>query len=191
MSDSMAKNNISKKRKLYTLSITAVMTAVMCVVAPMSIPIGPVPISFTILAIFLALYLLGWKMGTLSFILYLFIGMMGLPVFSGFSGGLGKLMGPTGGYIIGFIPMALLAGFVIEKVNNRAIHFVAMVLGTAICYAFGTAWFCVVTETGIAAALGTCVIPFIPADIIKIVIAMVLGPVLRKLLQQVVFNRKS
>lgn len=94
MSDSVAKNNISKRSKLYNLSFTAVMTAVMCVLAPMSIPIGPVPISFTILAIFLALYILGWKMGTLSFILYLFIGMMGLPVFSGFSGGLGNLWVP-------------------------------------------------------------------------------------------------
>lgn len=189
MSDSVAKNNISKRSKLYNLSFTAVMTAVMCVLAPMSIPIGPVPISFTILAIFLALYLLGWKMGTLSFILYLFIGMIGLPVFSGFSGGLGKLMGPTGGYIIGFLPMALLAGIVIEKVNNRAVHFVAMVLGTAICYAFGTAWFCVVTQTEVAAALSVCVIPFIPADIIKIVIAVVVGPVLRKLLLNIKSKR--
>lgn len=85
---------------------TALMTAVTCILAPLSVPIGPVPISFTNLAIYLSLYLLDWKRGTLSYFLYLLIGFAGLPVFSGFTGGVAKLAGPTGGYIVGFIPMA-------------------------------------------------------------------------------------
>ena len=160
------------------------MTAVTCVLAPMSIPIGPVPISFTNLAIYLSLYLLGWKMGTISYLMYLLIGAIGVPVFSGFSGGLGKLLGPTGGYIIGFIPMAIISGLVIEKYNNRIFQFVAMVLGTAVCYVLGTAWFCVIMDVGVAAALGMCVIPFIPGDIAKIILALMVGPVLRNRLRK-------
>lgn len=187
MFESATTNNKNKKNNIYILTATAVMTAVTCVLAPMSIPIGPVPISLTNLAVYLALYLLGWKMGTVSLMMYILIGAIGVPVFSGFSGGLGKLLGPTGGYIIGFIPMAIIAGLVIEKYNNRVLQFVAMVLGTAVCYAFGTAWFCVIMDTGVAAALGMCVFPFIPGDLAKIILALLVGPVLRKRLRDAGF----
>ena len=100
----------SRSTHTYAMVTTAFMAAVTCILAPLSIPIGPVPISLTNLAIYLSLYLLNWKRGTISYCLYLLIGLAGLPVFSGFSGGIGKLAGPTGGYIIGFIPMVLHAG---------------------------------------------------------------------------------
>lgn len=74
------------RSKTYEITITALMTAVTCILAPMSIPIGPVPISFTNLAIYLSLYLLGWKKGTISYLIYLLLGLVGLPVFSGFTG---------------------------------------------------------------------------------------------------------
>ena len=83
----MTAGAVQKKSKIYGLSMTAVMAAVTCVLAPMSIPIGPVPISFTNLAIYLSLYLLGWKRGTVSYLVYVLIGMVGVPVFSGFTGG--------------------------------------------------------------------------------------------------------
>ena len=95
-----------QKNKTYALTATALMTAVTCILAPLSVPIGPVPISLTNFVIFLSLYLLNWKKGTLSLLIYLLLGLAGLPVFSGFAGGIAKLAGPTGGYIIGFIPMA-------------------------------------------------------------------------------------
>ena len=94
----------------YAITVTALMTAVTCILAPLSIPIGPVPISLTNLAIYISLYLLGWKRGTISYLIYLLIGLVGIPVFSGFTGGPAKLAGPTGGYIIGFIVMAVIAG---------------------------------------------------------------------------------
>ena len=146
----------------------------------LSIPIGPVPISLTNFAIYLSLYLLDWKKGTISYILYLLLGLVGLPVFSGFTGGIGKLAGPTGGYIIGFIPMAIIAGIVIDKFSQRWIQILGMIVGTAICYAFGTAWFCIQAGYTVSAALAVCVIPFIPADLIKMVIAMIIGPEIRK-----------
>ncbi|MEE1242492.1 MAG: biotin transporter BioY [Frisingicoccus sp.] len=177
-------NAIEHPSKIQTMTMVALMTAVTCVLAPFSIPIGPVPISFTNLAIYLSLYLLGWKMGTASCLLYILIGMVGMPVFSGFSGGIGKLLGPTGGYIIGFIPMAIIGGILIEKFKNRWLQFGALVIGTAACYLLGTAWFCFVMDSTVGAALSLCVIPFIPADIVKIIMALVLGPVLKRTLKQ-------
>lgn len=76
--------------KTYEITMTALMAAVTCILAPLSIPIGPVPISFTNLAIYLSLYLLGWKRGTISYLVYLLIGLVGVPVFSGFTGGIGQ-----------------------------------------------------------------------------------------------------
>lgn len=166
--------------KIQILTVTALMTAVTCVLAPFAIPIGPVPISLTNLVIYVSLYILGWKRATVSYLVYILIGLVGLPVFSGFSGGVGKVLGPTGGYIIGFIPMAILTGAVIGHTKNRLVHFLAMVVGTAICYVFGTVWFCVVMDSTAAAALAACVFPFIPGDIIKMLIALNLGPVIKK-----------
>ena len=81
-------NTVSAPRtKTYEITMTALMAAVTCILAPLSIPIGPVPISFTNLAIYLSLYLLGWKKGTISYLIYLLLGLVGLPVFSGFTGG--------------------------------------------------------------------------------------------------------
>ena len=159
---------------------TALMTAVTCILAPMSLPIGPVPISFTNLAIYLSLYLLGWKKGTISYLIYLLLGLVGLPVFSGFTGGPAKLAGPTGGYIIGFIVMAVIAGLVIDNCHKPLIQLVGMIAGTIVCYLFGTVWFCIVADSTFKAALGICVIPFIPADLIKMIIAMIIGPMIKK-----------
>ena len=176
-----------KSPKVHNMVLTALMAAVICVLSPLTVPIGPVPLSFCNLAIFFALYLLGWKRGLSSLICYLVIGMVGVPVFSGFTGGFGKLLGPTGGYIVGYIPMAIVAGQFVEKTDSRLLHVVGMVLGTAICYALGTAWYCYEAGIELQKALWTCVIPFIPGDLAKIVIAMLLGPVLRKALSKAGF----
>jgi biotin transport system substrate-specific component len=132
----------SPKQKITTKSIAliALMTAVTCVLAPLSLPIGPVPISLTNLAIYFALYILGMKKGTISYIVYLFIGLVGVPVFSGFTGGPAKLIGPTGGYLIGFVFMAMIAGIFIDKFKGKMFpSMVGMILGTLVCYGFGTA----------------------------------------------------
>ena len=160
-----------RKTSTYAMVVTALMAAVTCILAPLSVPIGPVPISLTNFAIYLSLYLLDWKKGTLSYLIYLLLGLVGLPVFSGFTGGLAKLAGPTGGYIIGFIPMAIIAGIVIDKFTNRGIQIIGMI---------GTAWFCLQAGYTVGAALAVCVIPFIPADLCKMIIAMIIGPMVRK-----------
>lgn len=166
-----------------TIALIAVMTAVTCVLAPLSLPIGPVPISLTNLAIYFALYILGMKKGTISYVVYLAIGLVGVPVFSGFTGGPGKLIGPTGGYLIGFIPMAIIAGILIDKYNGKFVQsMIGMVVGTIVCYALGTVWLAYQAQMDFMAALWAGVIPFIPGDLIKMVLAAFFGPQIRKAL---------
>lgn len=168
------------KFTVYELAMIGVVTAVTCVLAPLSIPIGPVPISLTNLVIYFSLYILGWKKGTVSYLVYLLIGLVGVPVFSGFTGGPGKLFGPTGGYLIGFIPMALIAGIFISKFYSKwYLCLTGMILGTIVCYALGTAWLSVQANMGFKAALMAGVIPFVIEDLIKMILAIKLGPMIR------------
>ena len=177
--------------KTKTMALIGVMAAVTCILGPLSlaIPISPVPISLTNLAVYFAIYVLGMKRGTISYCIYLLLGLVGLPVFSAFTGGAGKLFGPTGGYLIGFIFMALICGFFIEKWEKKLyMHLIGMVLGTAVCYFFGTVWLAFTAHMGFGAALAAGVIPFIPGDLAKIVIALIAGPVLRKQLKRAGLN---
>lgn len=174
----------AKKSFLTTrqLTLTGVMTAVICILGPFSIPLpfSPVPITLTNLAIYITMFVLGMRLGTISYILYLLLGVVGLPVFSAFSGGLGKLAGPTGGYLVGFIFLALITGFFIEHFpGNLFPAVIGMIAGTFVCYVFGTVWLAAQMKLSFGAALAAGVIPYIPGDIAKIIIAAVLGPKLR------------
>ena len=178
-------NNTTTKASVSTryLVSTALMTAVLCILAPMSIPIpvSPVPISLTNLVLYFGLFLLPWKQMFLSYVVYMLLGICGLPVFSGFSGGVGKLLGPTGGYLIGFIFLAAIAGFFVEKFPAKIyMHVVGMIIGMAICYIFGTAWLAGQLGMSFVAALGVGVIPYLPGDTAKIIIAIIAGPQIRK-----------
>ncbi len=171
----------TNKMKTRQLTLIGVMTAVTCILGPLSLPIGIIPISLTNLAIYFAVYALGGKRGTLSYIVYLFIGLVGLPVFSGFSGGFTKLFGPTGGYLIGFILMAFISGIFIDKFSSKIyMCFLGMVLGTIVTYILGTAWLSYEAHIGFNKALAVGVLPFIPGDIVKIIIASLIGPQIKK-----------
>lgn len=172
-----------KKLSTKTIALIALMTAVICVLGPLALPIGPVPIALANLGIYFTLYILGTWKGTISVVAYIVIGLIGVPVFAGFTGGPGKLLGPTGGYIIGYIPLALIAGFVIDKSHGKFIvSMLGMILGTIVLYTLGTAWLAVSMDMGFGAALMAGVIPFIPGDLIKMVLASVLGVQIRKIL---------
>ncbi len=182
--------NEKKIFDLRSMVLMALFAAITCVLAPLSIPIGPVPISLTSLVIYFSVYVLGWQRATITYIVYLLLGLVGLPVFSGFQGGIGKLAGPTGGYLIGFIPMAIIAGLFIKiKEDNKGLNIVigmiGMVIGTAVDYAFGTAWFCYSSGTGLGAALALCVYPFIIGDLLKMILAALIAPSLARQLKRV------
>ena len=184
MQTSTESNNSSAAKKTFSLrqlAVIGVMTAVTCILAPFSLPIGPVPISLTNLAIYFSLYILGMKKGTVSYLVYLLIGFIGVPVFSGFTSGPEKLLGPTGGYLIGFIPMALIAGAQIDKFSHkRTVSLMGMLAGTIVCYVLGTVWLAYQAHLDWKAALFAGVIPFIPGDVIKMAMAMIIGPQIRK-----------
>lgn len=192
----MAEKTAEGKRSFTTvnMALMALFAAVTCVLAPLAIPIGPVPISITNFVIYISLYVLGWKRGMVTYLIYLLIGLAGLPVFSNFEGGPGKFAGPTGGYLIGFILTAMISGIFIEKWNqeslvHRMLNMAGMILGTIVAYAFCTVWFCISTDTNVLAALSICVFPFILGDLVKMVLAMLAGPVIGKELRKVESRR--
>ena len=169
------------KTNVREMALIAVMAAVTCVLGPLSIPIGLVPISLTNLAVYFAIYILGTKRGTLSYLVYLLIGLVGLPVFSSFTGGAGKLLGPTGGYLIGFLFMALICGVFIDRSHHHfVLSMLGMILGTAVCYAFGTIWLSYEAGMGMGAALAAGVIPFLPGDFAKMLAAAIVAPQIRR-----------
>lgn len=171
--------------KVKEITFTALMAAVCCILGPLSIPIGAIPISLSVLSVYLCVFALGTKFGTVSVLIYLLLGAVGLPVFSGFQGGIAKLAGPTGGYIIGFVFQAFVTGIFLdiasrsEGIRKYVIQIIGMVIGLAVCYTFGTIWFMVSTSTPLAASLSTCVIPFLPFDALKIAIGAIVGNALR------------
>lgn len=165
------------------LTVIGVMAAIICIMGPFSLPLpfSPVPVSLATLPILLSVYVLGTKKGTISLCIYLLIGLAGVPVFSSFGAGFGKLMGPTGGYLIGYLFLSVIAGLFIEHFPNKPLLcLTGMLAGTGVLYLFGTVWLAHVAGMDFMAALGAGVLPFIPGDMGKIVIIMLLGPVLRK-----------
>ena len=169
----------NQKIRTKQMVLIALMTAVTCVLGPLSIPLpfSPVPISLTNFAIFLAIFVLGMKSGTINFIIYLLLGAIGVPVFSSFRGGLQVLAGPTGGYLIGFIFLALIMGFALEHFDRKLVPtIIGMIIGMAVCYAFGTVWLAKLLSLSFKEGLMMGVIPYLPGDAAKIIIAAIVGP---------------
>ena len=169
------------------LVYVALCAVLMAVCSWINIP-SAIPFTLQTFAIFCTLGLIGGKRGTASILVYLLLGALGLPVFAGFSGGVGILFGITGGYLLGFILMGLVywLGERLGK-GRRIVEIGSMVLGLALCYAFGTAWFMFVyaRQSGavtLATALAWCVIPFIVPDLVKMALAVLLSQKLRKVL---------
>ena len=160
---------------------TALFTAVLCAVAPFTIPVGPIPLSLATLVIYIAAGSLSWKLAVLSVFLYVMLGAVGVPVFSNFSGGFHRIVGVTGGFIIGYIPCALATGLIIEAFQRRIWSYaLGMVVGTVILYTCGVAWFMFQSGSTLAVAIALCVTPFLLGDAMKIVAACVIAPQLHK-----------
>lgn len=175
---------------LKDMVLMALFAAVICALAPFSVPIGPVPVSLATLVIYFSVFVLGWQRALIATSIYLLIGIAGLPVFSGFGSGIGKIVGPTGGYLLGYLFMIIPCGLFLQIKSekpwmNYLLRFVGMVLGTAVLYAFGTAWFCFSTGSELWTALLTCVFPFILGDLVKIVLALVIAPKLAEQIKKI------
>lgn len=174
-----------KKSALYNMTTCALMAALMCVLCPVSIPIGPIPISLSILVLVVTTLVLGTWRALVSYTVYLLLGAMGMPVFSGFQGGLAKLAGPTGGYLVGFFLVIAIGGIAMELSHrNILVTMAGMAVGVAADYVLGTAWFVFQTKSTLAHALQVCVYPFIPIDLGKIVIGVLFGSLIWKSLSR-------
>lgn len=166
-----------KTKELVYVALCAVIIAICSWI---SIPTA-VPFTLQTFGIYLTIAVLGGKLGTISFLIYLTLGAIGLPVFAGFKGGFAALTGPTGGYIIGFLATALIM-WSFEKFfgKNKISFIISAIIGLVVCYSLGTIWFMKVFSAangpiGLAATLGMCVVPFIIPDLIKLVLAYAIG----------------
>ena len=162
----------------------ALCAALLAPCAWLSVPTQP-PFTMQTFGIFLTLLLLGAKDGTIAIGLYILLGALGVPVFSGFNGGMGALMGPTGGYIVGFLLICLIFGLLCGKGAGLWLKALALLLGLAVCYAFGTLWFVKVYgdmkgPISTLTALSMCVFPFIVPDLAKLALALWAGKRLEK-----------
>ena len=170
------------------MAYIALFAVLMAVCAWITVPMT-VPFTLQIFAVFAALATLGGRRGTYAVAVYLLLGAVGLPVGAGFQGGLGWLLGTTGGYIVGFLCIALVYWLITAKLGDSLpAKIVACVLGLAVCYAFGTAWFIVLYTKatgpiGTATALGWCVLPYIIPDLLKLALAVVLSGRVKKFLK--------
>jgi biotin transport system substrate-specific component len=162
-------------------SLFAALTAVGAFLA---IPIGPVPIVLQNMFVYLAGLLLGGRWGLASVGVYLLAGACGLPVFAGGLGGISRLIGPTGGYLIGYLPAVFLIGKISQKAKPRAVSDVlAMICGTLVLYACGVSWLKIVTGMSPAKALALGMAPFLIGDALKIAAAAVIAKALRPVIR--------
>ena len=175
-------NSIHRTRNLVRAAVFAALTAILSQIV---LPIGPVPFNLAVLGAYLSGCLLDPVWAFASQMVYLLLGLVGIPVFAGFSGGPSALFGPTGGYIVGYVPLALICGLAVSAApKNRVVQFIGMILGTAVLYTLGTAWYCFQSGNPLGVAMGYCVIPFLPGDFIKMVVAAGVGPMIRTSLEK-------
>lgn len=166
----MTKKSIFSTQNMVLIALSVTLIAICSWI---SIPIT-IPFTMQTFAIFTIVGILGTRRSFIAIVIYMLLGAVGVPVFSGFTGGLGRLFGTTGGYILGFLFTSLVSGFVIHLFGKKIVVMVlAMILGLITCYAFGTAWFIYLyTKTtepiGIMTALSWCVFPYIIPDLLKI-----------------------
>ena len=176
------------RRPVLTLALTAMMAAVIALCSWIAVP-AAVPFTLQTFGVCCALLILGGKRGTLAILVYLLLGAVGAPVFASFSGGIGVLLGATGGYLMGFLLMGLLYWLITALLGEKLwVQAAALVLGEAVLYIFGTAWFMTVytRSTGpvdLAAALGWCVWPFLLPDGIKLALALPVAARVKKLIR--------
>ena len=166
--------------QLRMIVFAALLAALMAAGAYIAIPIGPVPIVMQNMFVFLAALLLGARWGLASVAVYLLAGACGLPVFAGGMGGIGRIVGPTGGYLVGYLPAVFLAGYISEKGAGRIVADVlAMICGTVVLYACGVSWLKILTGMDWLKTLAAGMFPFLIGDAIKIAAAALIAKSLR------------
>lgn len=170
--------------KARNMALCGLFTAVLAICAWISVPMGDTVITLQTFGIFLTLGLLGGKRGTVTVLVYLLLGAIGAPVFSGFRGGLGALLGTTGGYIFGFMSTSMLYWIMTSIKDTPRIRLIAMVLGLLLCYICGSWWYMTryltAAQTTLGLVLLKCVVPYLIPDAIKLTLAWILTSKLKR-----------
>lgn len=174
-------------RKTKDISLIALFSAIIVICSLITIP-SAIPFTLQTFAVFLCLNILGAKKGLISILIYILLGVAGLPVFSGFNGGIGVLLNVTGGYIIGFIFSALafwLITAMFNKKSRKIVNLIASFIGLVVCYAFGTIWYVLLfvkngDTISFTSALTICVLPFVIPDVLKIILSIVISEKIKK-----------
>lgn len=171
--------------KTKDLTFIALFVSITIILSQIVIPVEPVPISLSMIGVFLSGGILGWKKGMISQIVYLLLGIVGIPVFANLKGGIGVLLGPTGGYLIGYVITAGVIGYYMEKYNIKSLFaiFSGMLIGLSCCYLVGTYWLGYYLQVSFIKALSFGVIPFLLGDILKIILCGILVLRLKKFWQ--------
>jgi biotin transport system substrate-specific component len=168
-------------RQLILCALFAALTAIL---SQFAIPMEPVPVNLATFSVLCAGALLGARLGAVSQLIYVLLGVAGIPVFANLRGGVGVALGPTGGYLAGYVAAAWLAGFITERGHEKPRRLgLAMTAGMGLCYLLGTAWFMYSTQSGLGRSLALCVLPFLPGDALKIIGAAALAHRLRLVLR--------
>lgn len=181
-----AKLSAKRSAMIRKMTSAAMFAALLCISAPWSVPIGAIPVSLATFAVYLTGLTLG-RSGVMSAACYLLLGAVGLPVFSGFSGGVGVFAGPTGGFLAGYLPGVLVCGILCDIIAGRSASQTVRLIGylfsaaasAGIIYSCGILWYVHITGQSLTVAAAVCVLPFVLPEIIKILAAAVLAPILR------------
>ncbi len=164
------------KRLLQHRIVAALLGALLCLLAPLSIHIGGIPLSLATFGVYLCALLAGGFWGSAAVTVYLCLGALGVPVFAGFAGGIQVFAGPTGGFLLGYLPCTMLAGFLCARFPHRPLLWGAFLFaGTLLLYACGTVWLYISTDIPFFTALLTGCVPFLPFDAVKIIAAVMLA----------------
>lgn len=199
MSESNSKTNKSTRNRafIYDLVLISVSAALITICSWISIPLGPVPFTLQTLGILAVMLTVGGRRGTIAILVYLALGAVGVPVFAGFKGGIMSFVGPTGGFLIGFV-IAALVYWLLEKlflkklmtttVRTWIFGLLGFLVFEIVMYIVGVIWFMTVYAAqtgpvGLMTVLGWCVIPFIIPDLVKMAVALIIGERASKLIK--------
>ena len=174
-----------RKVLLHQQITAALLAALLAVISPLYIPLYGIPLTLSTFGVYMCALLAGGGWGTAAVIVYLLLGVVGIPVFSGLVGGFQVFAGPTGGFLLGYLPCVLLAGWLCRRLGEKPLLWgVSLLCGTALLYTCGTVWYMLYTNLSLQAALLTCVVPFLPWDVIKMIAAISLAYPVKKVLQK-------
>lgn len=167
--------------KVKNLAYIGLMSAIMCILSPITIPLsGGVGITLGIFVIMFMTYVMGMGRTLICYGIYLLLGIVGLPVFAGFQGGIGVILGPTGGFLVGYVAVVVSVGLMLKIKEKRLFLVIGSVIGLLLCYLSGCLWYMHIMDVNFVGALWMCVIPFVAFDAIKVAMVCVVGPPCKK-----------